>query len=76
MMDSKAVDNRRDEAACSGKQQGMPGGIHEVLQLCYVALGSHNGEGTVNMSFMMKNREGETPYCGMMHWIPVMSFDV
>ena len=25
---------------------------------------------------MMKNKEGETPYHGMMHWIPVMSFDV
>ena len=60
---------RENNKACRG-------GIHEVLQLCYVALGSHNGEGTVNMSFMMKNREGETPYHGMMHWIPVMSFDV
>jgi hypothetical protein len=39
-------------------------------------MGSHNREGMVNMSFMMKNREGETPYHGMMHWIPVMSFDV
>jgi hypothetical protein len=41
-------------------------GVHQALQLCSVALGSHNKEERVKMRFMVQNREDHDLYHGMM----------
>jgi len=55
------------------------GRIHEVLQL-HCGPGESQQRGDIEHELhdeeQRRNREGETPYHGMMHWTPVMSLDV